>query len=261
MFKSTKFRKYIFFIIVISEFFVFCPWILAETILVLPENVKLEEINKDKKRKLTNRYENLNQIEDQYKGKLKYIPYNNGISSYREGKFYTSILFFMKGFPINNIHSQKIEPIKSENSFSASMGYYFYDFLALEGEYFEYTHSLSNIDINGINKFKMNTKNYILNILIESNYSRFIPFLGAGIGVLNNDFQDSNIGKLKGKITPIYQVLAGFEIAFNESILINFKYRAYYDTIGDIKIIYENNKYNIKFGWRNNFNIGFKYIW
>lgn len=261
MFKNIQSKKYIFSIIVILEFLAFCPLVFSETILVLPENVKLEEINKDKKKKLTNRYENINQIEDQYKGKLKYIPYNNGINNYREGKFYTSVLFFLKGFPINNIDIQKINSVKSENSFTASFGYYFYDFLALELEYFEYIHSISNININGINKFKMDTKNFILNILIESNYSRFIPFLGFGIGALSNDFRDSNIEKLKGQITPTYQVLAGFEIALNESILINFKYRAYYNTIGDIKMIYDNNKYNIKFNWRNNFNIGFKYIW
>ena len=98
--------------------------LFAETILMLPEEIELKEVNKNTNKKLVNRYKNEDQIKNQYKGKLKYKPDNDGINMYRDGKFYTTVYFLLEGFKLNKIGNNEIKSI-SGNSYSVTLGYYF----------------------------------------------------------------------------------------------------------------------------------------
>ena len=236
--------------------------LFAKTILFLPEDIELEDVNKNTSKKLVNRYKNEDQIKNQYKGKLKYKPDNDGLNMYREGRFYTSIYFLPKTLLNGTIDNAGISDYKPNNSYSVSVGYYFNNNITMEVDYSELTYNISNLALgNGLNNFKTHFKNYFLNVLAESNYSRFIPFISLGFGILQSDFDESNIvTNIKSHVATAYQFVGGFEIAITDSLLLSFRYK-FLKNINKIKLRYENNSYDINFGRVESFNIGLKYLW
>lgn len=257
--KNRKCKFYLIFILFQIALCLYKDVLFAKTILVLPEEIELEEINKNKSKKLVNRYKNEDQIKNQYKGKLKYKPNSSGLNMYRDGRFYTSVYFLPKGFSLGNIDKKSIN-YKSNISYSVNAGYYFTNNIAAEVDYSELIHDVSYINIGSLTKFKMHSRNYILDILIESNYSRFIPFISVGLGVIQSNFGDSNIENIKNYIAAAYQIVGGFEIAFTDSLLVSFKYK-FFQNINRIKLRYNDNSHDINFGKTGNFIVGLKYIW
>lgn len=229
--------------------------LFAETILMLPEEIELKEVNKNTNKKLVNRYKNEDQIKNQYKGKLKYKPDNDGINMYRDGKFYTTVYFLLEGFKLNKIGNNEIKSI-SGNSYSVTLGYYFANNFAAEVEYFELVHEISDTHIVGLNNFKMQSRNYTLGIMAESNYSRFVPFIYLGLGFAQYTYTND----IKNNFNFLFQLAGGFEIVLTDSLLISFKCKFYQPIIG-MKIKYNDNNYDLKFAKEGNFSIGLKYIW
>lgn len=235
--------------------------LFAKTVLFLPEEIELEDVNKNTNKKLVNRYKNEDQIKNQYKGKLKYKPDNDGLNMYRDGRFYTSIYFLPKLTLKGTIDDSGIDNYKSNNSYSVSVGYYFNNNIAMEIDYSELAYSVSNLNLGGIlNGFKMHFKNYFLNVLVESNYSRFIPFASMGFGIIQSDFNESNVANIKGHIAAAYQFIGGFEIAFTDSLLLSFRYK-FFKNVNKIKLRYGDSSHNINLKGADSFNIGFKYVW
>lgn len=233
--------------------------LFSKTILVLPEKIELEEVNKNTNKKLVNKYKNEDQLENQYKGKLKYKPDNDGLNMYRSSRFYTSVYFLPKGFLLEKIDDFNINS-KSNISYSVVAGYYFTNNIALEIDYSELIYSVSNINIDNLTKFKMHSRNYILDITAESNYSRFIPFISLGLGIMQSTFSESNIENIKNNITMAYQIVGGFEIAFTDSFLISLRYK-FLQPVKGIKLQYNNDSHRIKFKKIGDFTVGLKYVW
>lgn len=234
----------------------------ANTVFLPSDDLQLEKVNGDEKGSVKNRYNNFNQVKNQYKNKkLSYIP-NNGLQNFREGKFYTAAFFFLKSFPMSSIDGINLNSLKSTHSFAFSAGYYFWDFFAAELEYFEYEHKLANLAIpGGITGFIGRNRNFIINLLLESNYSKFMPFIGVGAGLVTTDFREANVKGIKGGYRAAYQAIIGFEIAFTDSFSFVFRWRGYYDTILGMPMSYNGVNHDIKFSWRHNFNFGLKYVW
>ncbi|MDR1495266.1 MAG: porin family protein [Rickettsiales bacterium] len=242
---------------------------MADVTLSLPDGIETRRLNEDRPRKLTNLYKNTGQIGDQYRGKLKYRPDNNGVIYYRDGRFYVSIYFFVKNFSLQKIENDKISPEivtgKLEHSYSSTFGYYFTKNFSIEFEYFDYSDSLSDIIPpieNTVKDGTVETRNYIFNFMTEINQSRIIPFFAVGFGVVKSDFShtkadflDSDF-KINSKFTPLYQFIAGFEFMVTDQLLLSFRYRLY-NTFVDLR---SSDGYIFGYGPRNNFNIGFKYI-
>lgn len=233
----------------------------AKTILFLPEDIELEDVNKNTSKKLVNRYRNEDQIKNQYKGKLKYKPDNDSLNMYREGRFYTSIYFLPKLTLNGTIDNSDINNYKSSNSYSVDVGYYFTNNIAMEVDYSELIYSISNLNLEDtLNEFKMHFKNYFLNVLVESNYSRFIPFISLGFGFIQSSFDESNIAGIESHIVAAYQFIGGFEIAFTDSLLLSFRYKLF-KNINKIKLRYGNISHDINLKKADSFNIGLKYVW
>ncbi len=233
----------------------------AKTVLFLPEEIELEDVNKNTSKKLVNRYKNEDQIKNQYKGKLKYKPDNDGLNMYRDGRFYTSIYFLPKLTLNGTIDDGGIDNYKSNNSYSVSVGYYFNNNITMEVDYSELTYKISNLNLGGtLNGFKMHFRNYFLNVLAESNYSRFIPFVSLGFGIIQSDFNESNVVSIESYIAVAYQFIGGFEVAFTDSLLLSFRYK-FFKNINKIKLRYGDNSHNINLKRADSFNIGLKYVW
>jgi hypothetical protein len=241
----------------------------SEVVFALPDGVETQQLNEDKTRKLVNTYKNTGQITNQYRGKLRYRPDNNGISSYRNRRFYISVYFFIKNFSLKEIENGgKISEISTgsmKHSYSATFGYYLTNSIGLEFEYFDYSDSISNMSppIRGnLVSGDMKTRNYIFNFTTEINNSRIIPFFAVGLGLAQSDFEysaasDTNENfKTSSKLVPLYQIVAGFEFEISDQLLFSFRYRIY----NTFRSIETNDKYFFRYGPRNNFNVGFKYI-
>lgn len=239
----------------------------------IPPDVELEEINKNMEIKTKNRYNKVEQIENQYKGKLKYKPSNTMIREDRKGRYYTAV-----GYLINNSVFEKVKDEKNnvkykidkandfKNTFSAELGLYFRNNISLFIEYF----LLSNKSIKFDNvKAKMESQAYFINLSIENNYSRVIPFFGLGAGVIKNDFEEEftytyATNKVDGNIIPAYQIFAGLEFMYSDKIILYGKYK-YMDFFEDVELertyINATNTYKLKLDTKENIVIGFKYLW
>jgi hypothetical protein len=243
-----------------------CRKAASDLFFSLPEGIRAERLNENRPRKIVNTYKNTGQIENQYRGELKYKPSNNGITNYREGRFYVNFFFSHKNFSPNGIENNgkvsKIKVGKLENSFSAAFGYYINSSMGLEFEYFDYSDFISAIDPPiwyGVVDGRVNVENYILNFLLEINNSEIIPLFGAGIGFVKSNFkQEVEVGdfEIRGRDSLMFQFIVGFEFVLNEQMLFCFRYRSS-DVLGYIG---KKNDPLFKYNKISNINIGFKYI-
>ncbi len=281
------------FLIIFLLFFLFSiNGTFAEVYFVLPDNMSTTEINKGMTKKTMNRNENvMYQMNNQYKGKLKYRPTSNMIKDFRKGRYYTSVYYSHTDIEISKITSDKIEYEDSDKKrkfndyFGASFGLYLKNSMGAEIEYFEYKKDITTKASEcKDNFFEFAAQNYFINFFVESNYSKLIPFLGIGGGILRGNIKSAFISgrfpefdfaiieensKLKKpKLIPIFQFFAGFEFAITDELMFFAKYK-YYSLKKDIttKRTVERNdiksEQNLNFNFnRNGFiNIGFKYLW
>jgi hypothetical protein len=256
----------------------------AEVIFILPEDVKMQNVNENMTKKIMNRDSSVQkQIENQYKGKLKYKPTNNSISNYRKGRFYSSVYFTTTKMYTSNINNYRITNEKFKDSIAGVTGVYFRNNFSIEFEYFDFINNVSsgdeifeyllNSELN--NNIELKMKNYFLNFTLENNYSRIIPFFGIGIGAVNigtkSVFQvDDTYGvgsiRFKGNIIAVYQAFIGFEFAVTSNSIISVRYKIYnlmkenyLRAYSDIENRFQD--YKIEFKENSIINIGFKYLW
>lgn len=253
--------------------FLFTSSIVKADVYFIPPDIEFEDVNKNIEVKAKNRYNKIEQIENQYKGKLKYKPSNTMIREDRKGRYYTSV-----GYLINNSIFEEVEDEKNDikykidkknnfkDTFSAELGLYFRDNISLSIEYF----LLSNKSIRFNNvKTKLESQAYFINLNIENNYSKIIPFFGLGAGVIKNDFKEEFIytyetNEVDGNIIPAYQIFAGLEFMYNDRIILYGKYK-YMDFFEDVELertyINTTSIYKLKLDVKENIIIGFKYLW
>lgn len=270
-----------FFILILSFILINNANVSAEVFFNLPENLTLEEVNKNIKNKTMNRSDSIeDQINNQYKGKLKYKSNNDAIRNYRKDRYYTSAFMVINKLSLNeikNTNTNKIYEVNKgfKNSVGGIFGFYFRNNFSLEFEYFDYSNTtrakenfFEDSKHKKFNSVDVNVKNYFINLIIENNYSQIIPFFGIGIGGVKTDFSNSEIAeetKIKSNLTPAYQGIAGIEFAVTNNVFINIKYK-YYKLIKDsqMKVInkYNNNeKFDFSLNSQTLINIGFKYLW
>ena len=266
-------------------FFILLNSAFADIYFNVPDSIELQEMNKDMPKTL-NRYNKFEQIENQYKGKLKYKPSNNLYRYDRKGRYFTSVFFMLNDNSFKTAEDLSSKAIYNfgknsvKNTISAEIGRYFLDNLFLSIEYFEYNggDNLSFSYRNGNYDYDLDlehkSRNYFLNIGLENNYSRVIPFFGGGIGVIAIDFTKLNsnviVGlidntEVKTKMLPAYQFFAGLDIVLSDNSFLVFKYK-YFSTIGDLEISVNNGSSDLKYKLElenNNTSImiGFKYLW
>ena len=266
-------------------FFILLNGAFADIYFNVPDGIELQEMNKNMPKTL-NRYNKFEQIENQYKGKLKYKPSNNLYRYDRKSRTFTSVFFmlndnsFKTAEDLSNKAVYNFNRNSLKNTISAEIGRYFFDNLFLSIEYFEYNggDNLSFSYKNGTYSYDMDlehkSRNYFLNIGLENNYSRVIPFFGGGIGVVANDLEklNSNIivglvddTKIETKMLPAYQFFAGLDIVLGDNSFLVFKYK-YFNVIGDFEIDVKNGssstKYKLELENNNtSIMIGFKYLW
>ena len=245
----------------------------AEIYFMLPNEIEVEDVNKNIKFKTKNRYTKAEQIQNQYKGKLKYKPSNSMIKNDRKGRYYTSVSYLINKSLFEEIEDDTNKIIYQANknnefkdSFSAEFGLYFRDNMSVGIEYF----FLSNksVKFNNIN-IKMEGQAYFVNLSLENNYSKIIPFFGIGAGVIKNDFKEEftytyETNEVDGNIIPAYQIFAGLEFMYNDKIILYGKYK-YMDFFEDIELertyINTTSTYKLKLDAKENIIIGFKYLW
>lgn len=268
----------------------------SEVFFVLPDKMSTTDVNKGMKKKTMNRNENvMYQMNNQYKGKLKYRPTNNMVKNFRKGRYYTSVYYSHTDLEISKITSNRIEYEDSDKErkfndyFGAAFGVYLRNSIGAEIEYFEYKKDITTTITNyKDNFFEFAGQNYFLNFFVESNYSKIIPFLGVGGGILRGNIKNafssgyfpelilesySNViereDKLKKpKLIPVFQFFAGFEFALTDDLTFFARYK-YYSLKKDIitkRIIKEDNlkleqNFNFTFKGKSFINIGFKYLW
>ncbi len=284
------------FLIIFLLFFLFNINISsAEVFFVLPDKMSTIEVNKGMTKKTMNRNENvIYQMNNQYKGKLKYRPTNNMVKNFRKGRYYTSVYYSHTDLEVKKLESDRIEyeeKVKSgkfKDYYGASFGLYLRNSIGVEFEYFEYC---DDIKVNTAkydlpNYFEFDAKNFFINFFVESNYSKIIPSLGVGGGLLRGDiksalffgtfpeFGPENYNKYeqiklkRKKLIPIFQFFAGFEFALTDDLTFFARYK-YYSLKKDVKMIavikndYKKAEQNLDFTFKGNsfINIGFKYLW
>lgn len=249
----------------------------AEIYFMLPNEIEVEDVNKNIKFKTKNRYTKAEQIQNQYKGKLKYKPSNSMIKNDRKGRYYTSVSYLINKSLFEEIEDDTNKIIYQANknnefkdSFSAEFGLYFRDNMSVGIEYF----FLSNksVKFNNIN-IKMEGQAYFVNLSLENNYSKIIPFFGVGAGLIKNTFKESfendsfasfYSNGVKGSVIPAYQIFGGIEYMYSDKIIVFAKFK-YMDLINDIEL---NRRYQeietnylLKLDTKSNIALGFKYLW
>jgi hypothetical protein len=259
-----------------------------------PESLIFEDVNPRIKRKVQTRSGAIDKIPNQYKGKLIYNPLSsNNLVNYRRDRIYSSFYvatttpsissFHYYNSAGNKISVSALNVKEDEYTFIVGIGLYIYDAMALEFEYAttklttgfkeNITDDKTEIVVNGETKFQeadtisFESYSYFLNMLFESNYSRFIPFFGFGIGIINYSLNETRLNggtvatHFKMKPTFALNYFIGGEMAINNDFLISIKYKSV--TSGDLTFISENKKPSgLKFEFKNNFiSFGVKYIW
>jgi opacity protein-like surface antigen len=104
-------------------------------------------------------------------------------------------------------------------------------------------------------------------MVFESNYSRFIPVFGFGVGILNFNIDNAYLNGetvanfLKIRPTFAYNYFFGAEIALSSNFLLSIKYKSIMSK--ELGLYAENKKPNgVKFDFKNSFiTLGIKYIW
>ncbi|MDR0571760.1 MAG: hypothetical protein LBG48_02805 [Rickettsiales bacterium] len=282
-FKTNSSGKKMFFVLLML--IVSNPELEAKLYYYRPsENIILEDVNPTISKKIKTRYGNANEINNQYKGKLIYLPTTvNNLRSFRKKRFYSSIYVadtapvISSGYRYDAVDGKTDLAISnieaSEVTFVIDAGFYNYDAMALEIEYIstKYTinlaETINDSSSQSINGIILDTYAYFLNMLFESNYSSMIPFFGVGIGIIShniNTFFNNGVGTLSNfsvSASPAYNIFAGVEFALNNDFLFTVRYKTIVSL--DAKIIQRNTKTDkIGFSFRNNFiSAGIKYIW
>ena len=257
----------------------------ADVYFTIPEEMELQEMNKGIK-KTINRYKSEKQIENQYKGKLKYKPSDSMYKNDRKGRYFTSVFFmlnnnsFSTATDVNNDYVGNFGKNNNfDNSIAAEIGRYFSNSVYISFEYFEYAGGKSSFEyMNSSYSYDLsidhNGQAYLFNIGFENNYSRIIPFFGVGIGAFRSTFEEVNTSTISGLFTtyeikdniiPVYQFFAGFDFLLNDDMFLTFKYK-YFNFTKDIRLkrIYGSttNRYDLELEKNNSsFMFGFKYIW
>lgn len=259
-----------------------------------PESLTLEDVNPQIKRKVQTGSNAADKIPNQYKGKLIYNPLSdNNLVNYRRDRIYSSFYmasttpsiggFYYHNSAGNKINASILNVKEDEYMFIIGLGLYIYDTIALE---FEYTTTKLTTKFKGniidnkteiivegrtefqrINEISFESYSYFLNMLFESNYSRFIPFFGLGVGVVNNSLTGTRLnGKTVAthfKMNPTFAInyFVGGEIAVSSNFLIGVKYKSVASK--NLTFISKNKKPSeLEFDFKNNFiGLGVKYIW
>jgi hypothetical protein len=248
------------------------------------EDITLEDVNPKIDKKLKTRYEGVDGIKNQYKGKLTYLPTTvNNLKSFRKKRFYSSIYVadaiptvnsaFIYGVNGGKTDFDILRVESSEVTFVIDTGFYNYDAMAIEMEYISTKYTI-NIDEKitdstpqEVNAIILDTYAYFLNVIFESNYSSMIPFFGIGVGLLNHNINgfyfegDSVISNFSVKTFPAYNIFVGVEFTLNDSFLFTVRYKTI--TSLDINIMQRNTKSDkIGFSFKSSFvGAGIKYIW
>lgn len=236
----------------------------AEIYFMLPDEIDIQDVNKDISTKTKYRYSRTRQIQNQYKGKLKYKPSDSMIKNDRKSRFYTAVGYLINNSSFeyaldkyNNTKYQLQGRKKFKNNFSAEIGVYFKDNASLAIEYFELRNS--SLKFNTLDE-ELTMQSYFLNLTFESNYSSIVPFFGVGLGAIKNNFESTN-EKSKGNIVPAYQVFAGLEFVYKKEWIIYAKYK-YFDLFSNIELKKTSTKYSFEFDdGGSGIIIGFKYLW
>ena len=191
----------------------------------------------------------------------------------RRGRYYTNVGYLINKSTFEEVKNEKNNTkykVDKKNdfkdTFSAELGLYFRNNISLSIEYF----LLSNKSIRFNNiKTKLESQAYFINLNIENNYSKIIPFFGLGAGVIKNDFEEKfkytyDANDVDGNIIPAYQIFAGLEFMYNDRIILYGKYK-YMDFFEDIELertyINTTSTYKLKLDAKENIIIGFKYLW
>ena len=258
---------------------------MAEVYFNVPNGMELQEMNKGT-RKTINRYKNEEQIENQYKGKLKYKPSDSMYQNDRKGRYFTSVFYMINNNSFataTDINSDYVGEFNKNNDFdgtiAAEIGRYISNSIYLSFEYFEYAgkeSSFSYMNNNYLYNLNIdhNGQAYMFNIGFENNYSRLIPFFGAGIGAFRSTFDEISSSAIAGLLTtyeikdnliPTYQLFAGFDFLLSDDMYVTLRYK-YFNFLKDIRLkrIYGNTTYRYDLELEKNnssFMIGFKYIW
>jgi opacity protein-like surface antigen len=260
----------------------FSPRVEAMYYYNLPESLDLEEMNSQEKKTQT-RIDSAEKIPSQYKGKLVYHPATtDNLKSYRKGRVFISfygadLVPTLSNMHYNNNVGKQETSVSSsdrnEYTFLIGVGYYEYDNMALELEYItlkttiNLSNNISDKKGNSINTILFDTQGYFGNVTFESNYSRFIPFFGFGIGFLtynitNTFLNDAGVQSSFGfQSSFAYNLFFGMEVALGNNFFLGIKHKTIVSE--DFNITSDGEKRDkIKFDFKNSFfTIGIKYLW
>jgi hypothetical protein len=247
----------------------------ADVVLTLPDNLKVQELNKDRSKKFVNRYIDVNQVENQYRGELQYKPDNSEVSLINQGNIYISLYFSGgKSNWYSLLDAQKntfsLRTQKLDSFFTFMVGYYFNHSLSLGFEYYDHSNEILLEDstlLSDIHSSIFLSKNYLANLSLEFNYNRLIPFFTVSLGVMQNTFKSS---PLDSKISfadsfyPLVQWGAGVEFYLEEFILLTLRYRVpyiFYLSSRAVQINLHNSNYTLKSKPGFGIDVGIKFIW
>ncbi|MDR2760596.1 MAG: hypothetical protein LBB09_01995 [Rickettsiales bacterium] len=274
-------KKKFFFALLLS--FLFSSGAEARYYYNAPERLELREMNAGEKKTQT-RINSAEKIPSQYRGKLVYYPATtDNLKSYRKGRLFITFYGADSVPTLSNIHyyddngEKQMTSIRSssrnEYSFLMGVGYYEYDSVSLELEYItlrtavSFTNDLADKNGNYANTILFDTNGCFGNIAFESNYSRFAPFFGFGVGFithtitnafLNDEGTQSN---LSFQSSFAYNFFFGAEIALGNNFFLGIKHKTIVSE--DFNITGGGKKLDkIKFDFKNSFfSIGMKYLW
>jgi hypothetical protein len=208
-------------------FSMFAMNLFAKTTLLYPNEMQIEELNKDVETKLqTIEKKNSNYISlpNQYKGKLRYTE-SEQITKFRDYK----LTFGFGMYFLNKVSNISIENIEKENwklksnfNFDISIGAYW-----INGVKVEYEYGSLNSKVENKNDLTLNTKKNTINVVLEQSFvkSKWRPYIGVGLGIANFEFKGNKNSK-KGT-TAVGQVVVGLSYPLNvdERLIIYLGYK------------------------------------
>lgn len=269
-------KKYYFLIII----FLLNKNIFAKIYFSIPNNIQLKEVNPNINNKSKTIYKSIDEIPEQYKGKLTYKPDNDGIDNYRKNRFFTSVDFFKDKLTISKFNNsdEDIKNIKDISNYSfpfnINIGFYLTNNIGLEFDYSMLNKSMTFKEtFKEIDKLHFDQSLYFFNIFFESNYFILIPFFGFGIAFINNNTVQGFFGTETKEIKEIklnynlgYNLFAGFDFCLSKNwcLVFEYKYLASIDTafLKLDKFLNKKDATSIKFDFKNHiFSIGIKFIW
>ncbi|MDR0423549.1 MAG: porin family protein [Rickettsiales bacterium] len=213
----------------------FTTKLFARTILLFPEDVQPEQLNKDVTPKLQtlekNSVNSYTDLPNQYKGGLKYTEPEQ-ITKFRDYRFTFGVgMYLYDNIPsieIKNASGVEHWNFGSNFGYDISVGVYWVNGVKIEYEY----GSLSK-DILG-KSFLLDLKKNILNLTLEQTYlkDKMRPYIGFGIGSYSFSFGGENIlsngNKTKTRNVAGIQLTVGLAYPFSERIVVYIGYKGFF---------------------------------